>query len=230
MTNEHQASDAKEKKPTPFGIRLKTARESLNLERKEVAKQLRLPEKVILMMEKERYSPDLPVTFIRGYIRSYGKFLQLPEHEIVKALEPIKQKHQPAPGLITPLDTLSLKPVTSDTYFMQVFTYLVIITLVGLVGVWSYSHYTQIQNPIIAEANIMPVNAPTREETKPAVPAADHTLPTTPLTAFQAPSDAKEIQLATKIKTSNPEDDPDTSQDDDTDSSNESDQTDMSAD
>ena len=90
MTNEIHQTQAAEHQPVPFGTRLQSAREALGIERKDAAAQLRLNEKVIVMMEKERYPTDLPVTFIRGYIRSYGKLLQIPEHEIKQAIEPIK--------------------------------------------------------------------------------------------------------------------------------------------
>src|SRR5437868_7751072 len=95
MTNENQSSNTTnttEHKPTPFGSRLQSTREALGLERKEAAMQLRLNEKVIIMMEKDRYLIDLPVTFIRGYLRSYASLLKIPEHEVKKALEQIKAK------------------------------------------------------------------------------------------------------------------------------------------
>jgi cytoskeleton protein RodZ len=120
-----------------FGARLKTAREQINLEKKDVAAQLRLSEKYIEMMENDCLPSDLPITFARGYIRSYGKFLQIPEWEVQKALEPIK------PKVIEPDTNAMTKPaapVTSGTYFMQLFTYLIVLTMVGLVGTWWYRH------------------------------------------------------------------------------------------
>lgn len=149
MTNETvQQFDAKEQKQTlPFGAKLKAARETLGLDRKDVASQLRLSEKVILMMEKDRYPSDLPVTFIRGYLRAYAKYLQIPDYEIKKAVDPIKPKaHTPdSPHLLQPL------PVNSKNYFMQFFTYIIFITMVGLVGSWWYTHaFTMSYPPVIA--------------------------------------------------------------------------------
>jgi cytoskeleton protein RodZ len=152
MTNETQQPHPSDTKPTPFGARLKSARESLGLERAEVAAQLRLNEKIIIMMEKDRYPADLPVTFIRGYLRAYGKLLQIPEYEVKKAIEPIKPKlgHTGStPSLLAPT------PVTTSNYFMQVFTYLIVITLVGLLGMWWYSHSTG-ATPMMAE-NQLPI-------------------------------------------------------------------------
>lgn len=138
MTTDNQYTGNTDIKPIPFGVQLKTAREAMGLTTLQAAEQLRLNEKVILMLEKERYPADLPVTFIRGYIRSYGKLLQLSEHQIKKGLEPIKAKpalHDQARNPLQPLE-----PVTSSNYFMQFFTYLIVLTLVGLVGSWWYSH------------------------------------------------------------------------------------------
>lgn len=152
MTNDQQQSGNEQPKPIPFGMRLQTAREALGLDRKDVAAQLRLNEKIIIMMEKDRYSPDLPVTFIRGYIRAYGKFLQMPESDIKKALEPIKpqatqQNPAAGPGKVPIFAT---QPVTSGHYFMQFFTFLIVCTIGGLVGAWWYLHPT-IPAPLLAD-------------------------------------------------------------------------------
>src|SRR3990167_7733460 len=134
MTNETQAPTTNSKL-IPFGLRLKSAREALGLERKDAAAQLRLKEKVIIMLEKDRYPSDLPVTFIRGYMRAYGKLLQIPEYEIKKAIEPIQQKYSSEIPILKPLAS-----VTSGNYLMQLFTYLILFTLIGLVGTWWYTH------------------------------------------------------------------------------------------
>ena len=137
MTNETQHPTHADAKPSPFGARLKAAREALGLERKDAAAQLRLNEKIIIMMEKDRYPADLPVTFIRGYLRSYGKLLQLSDHEINRAIEPIKPKlhtHHALPTLA------ATNTASAGQYFMPLFTSLIILTLIGLVGTWWYSH------------------------------------------------------------------------------------------
>lgn len=140
MTNDTQHYDATERKPLPFGSRLKSAREALGLECKDVAAQLRLNEKIIAMMEKDKYPSDLPITFIRGYIRSYGKFLQIPESEIKQGIEPIQPKPVPQEAIISTIK--ELPTITSGNYFVQFFTYLIVFTMLGLVGMWWYSHTT----------------------------------------------------------------------------------------
>lgn len=188
MTNETQ-THTPESKTIPFGNRLKSAREAMGLERKDVAAQLRLNEKVILMMEKDRYPSDLPTTFIRGYIRAYGKLLQIPEYEVKKAIEPIKPKPMPQETLIT---NKSSAPVTSSNYFMQFFTYLIMFTLLGLVGTWWYTHHnqpnvsvTETEVPALEEnAATMAPPAPEAEKAVTAAPAA----PEAPATGPKSPS------------------------------------------
>lgn len=156
MTNESQQTfNTPDQKPAPFGTRLKAAREALGLERKDAAAQLRLNEKIILMMEKDRYPIDLPVTFIRGYIRSYGKLLQIPEYEIKKAIEPIKPKQNNQ--TTTAPAKLSI-PMTSGNYFMQFFTYLIVITIIGLVGVWWYTHTGPTTLPLLNTTENTPLH------------------------------------------------------------------------
>lgn len=124
----------------PFSARLQAAREAIGLDLKDAAAQLRLNERVILMLETDCYSSDLPPTFVRGYIRAYGKLLQIPEEEIQLAIAPIKPQ-QSVQAL--PPKTVETPKVTSSNYLMQLFTYLVVLTVFGLVGTWWYTHSAQ---------------------------------------------------------------------------------------
>ena len=178
MTNETQQMTTNDHKINTFGARLKSARESIGLDRKDAAAQLRLSETVITMMERERYPDDLPITFVRGYIRSYGKLLQIPELEITQALEPIKPKTSEPDPL-----TLAKTPatVTSGNYFMQLSTYLIILTMVALLGVWWYSHTSTRTSPA-AENKLLALPENTVPNGNNASPSATPTLitPATP--------------------------------------------------
>jgi len=135
MNSELQGT-VEEPKLKSFGTHLKETRETKGLSRKEVASQLRLNEKVIIMMEHDRYPHDLPVTFIKGYLKSYSKLLQISEKETQQSLLQIK----PKPTVISSILNQPLKPVNSSNYFIQIFTYLVLITVIGLMGTWWYTH------------------------------------------------------------------------------------------
>lgn len=135
MANDTQVSTDEQK--TTFGARLKAVREAKGLERKEVAAKLRLAEKKIIMMEHERYSNDLPPIFIRGYLRAYGRLLQIPEQDINLALKSIKSTHQHQKWQT---NILLDEPATNSHYFMHFFTFIIILTMFGLVGTWWYTH------------------------------------------------------------------------------------------
>lgn len=152
MTNDNQPTSCSEQPRITFGTRLKSTREARGLKHKDIATQLRLNEKVILMLETEHYPQDLPLTFIHGYMRAYAKLLNLPEQEVKDAINVLSPKSIP-PEIVTP--TKPTQIVTSGHYFMQFFTYLIVVTLVGLVGMWWYSHPST-PSPLIAE-NRMPI-------------------------------------------------------------------------
>lgn len=201
MTNQDSPTvEAAEQKTPPFGVRLQAAREALKLDRKEVATRLRLNEKYIIMMEKDRYSADLPVTFIRGYLRSYGKFLQLPEHEIKKAIEPIKPRPVPLDieAMIRQAQASPKTTVISENnnsnYLMHLFTSTIVLAMFTLVGTWWYDHHKikavnpdialnqqmilpqkqdLIAAPVLAENTVAPiVSKPPITDAKPAVKPA----------------------------------------------------------
>jgi cytoskeleton protein RodZ len=203
MTNENSLlnSVSADSKRIPFGARLKSTREAMGLERKDVATQLRLNEKIIVMMEKDRYPVDLPITFIRGYLRSYAKFLQIPDLEIKKGIEPIKPKSIQNDVMSPPPKPVDA--VTSGDYFMQFFTYLIIFTLVALAGMWWFTHPIPLLHPMAMESTKTAKPEKPIAETTPREPsdasAADGTESTEPGTtdpSLETSSDANTDKLS----------------------------------
>lgn len=139
MTNETTQTSNPGQFDYTIGARLKSAREAMGMDQKEVASHLRLHEKVIHMLEKDTYPNDLPIIFLRGYIRSYGKFVQISEYEIKEALKPIQPPAVQAPEP----ERLIAKPVMSEhtrIMLMRTSTYAIGFTLLGLVWVWWHNH------------------------------------------------------------------------------------------
>lgn len=139
MTSETQQYDVTEPQSPSFGACLKAAREARGLSQKEAAAQLRLNENMIAMIENDQFPANLPTIFARGYLRSYSQLLQIPKPKIEEALESIKLK-LPQQAILPTIKPL--EPLTSGNYYMQVFTCLIVLTLIGLVGVWWYTHTT----------------------------------------------------------------------------------------
>lgn len=138
-------------KQLPFGARLQSSREARGLDRKDVASQLYLREHMIAMMESGELKSGLPLTFVRGYLQSYSRFLEIPEHEIAEALETLSTPSAaekttaalsarvapPSPPFWTTRRTSHRSRLIT-----QLFTFLIVLTLIGLVGAWWNSHKT----------------------------------------------------------------------------------------
>jgi len=153
MINQSPSSSMNTTKQHSFGARLKSAREELGMERKDIAAQLRLHEKIIIMIENGEYKTDIPMTFIRGYIRNYSKLLNIPEKEIHDAMEwftpkpEVSDENEVHPAASQHPLHLSGSALLSDHFlpfnanniFMKLFSILLVIILAGLVGVWWYS-------------------------------------------------------------------------------------------
>ena len=70
-----------------LGKKLSQAREGLGLSVGEVAERLKLSARQIEALEKDDYS-NLPETvFVRGFLRSYARFLNLDETEVLTDLD-----------------------------------------------------------------------------------------------------------------------------------------------
>lgn len=160
MTNDtHQTHETDNKTP-PFGKRLQVAREQIGLDRNDVAARLRLKEKFIIMMEKDRYPVDLPPTFIRGYLRLYGKFLELPTHEIERAVLAVQTKPH-----VNNIKLLQPKPTSNiGKFFMTGFTCMTMATLFGLVGMWWHTNQNIANSSLLASSgeSTLPIAAPAK--------------------------------------------------------------------
>lgn len=78
----------KEQKQSPGQI-LVSARQALNIDLAELAEQIKVPLHVLEAIEKDRVPKNLPETFVRGYIRSYAKKVNVAEELVLPQLETI---------------------------------------------------------------------------------------------------------------------------------------------
>src|SRR5688500_8153862 len=69
-----------------IGARLRIAREALHFSQKDVAMRLHLSPHIIQIIESEDLRQAPPATFMRGYLRSYAKLLNVDDVEITQAL------------------------------------------------------------------------------------------------------------------------------------------------
>lgn len=66
-----------------IGARLKRAREELRLTITDIARQLRLTEERIVALEGDNYENMPGLTFVKGYLRSYARLVNLPSDELI---------------------------------------------------------------------------------------------------------------------------------------------------
>ncbi|WP_440997302.1 RodZ domain-containing protein [Arhodomonas sp. SL1] len=98
------------------GRRLRLARERRELAVGAVADALHLQRRIVEAIEADRYDELPPVTFTRGYLRSYARLVEVPEEEILRAYdrlghrEPEPALTQPAPPRRGPASGPSLAP------------------------------------------------------------------------------------------------------------------------
>ena len=85
MTNQSEQS-----KLSGLGARLRKTRESMHLTQKEAAARLYLNPKIVEVIENEAFYDGPPMTFMRGYLRSYARLLNFPESEIKAAIDELE--------------------------------------------------------------------------------------------------------------------------------------------
>lgn len=156
--------------PTGIGLKLKEARESMNLSEKDAAARMHLSVKYISIMENEEFDSDLPPTFIRGYLRTYGRLLNLSETEINQAIHDLGITI-PEPTPLASPSTTRLQDFDINEKYTHWVTYLLILVLIVLVGMWWTSHSNektiiQTPKPVVTPAAVTPtIIAPTSTTT-----------------------------------------------------------------
>jgi cytoskeleton protein RodZ len=161
-----------------IGARFKKTREALGLTTKEAASRLRLNEKFIVMLEEEDFSGvTMPLTFTRGYIRSYGKLLCLDETEIQDALLRIKVPQLTITAMLGAQELTTTATAPSSLRYLKLFAGLIFIAWLSLTGIWWYTHSIPIESaPIILNTtttepvpSVSPAVAPALAPALPAV-------------------------------------------------------------
>ena len=131
--------------PIPIGpgALLKNAREEKNLSQADIAKQLRLSLQWIRDLESDHYAYVPALIYVRGYLRSYARVVDISPEIVIEAFEPLglddqfkkakthekKIKLQPMPPVLE-----SRKPVNRKA--LRRMSALAILVLVVLVALW----------------------------------------------------------------------------------------------
>ena len=116
---------------TSLGEILTRARENMSLSQKEIASRLNLKEEIITALDTNRFN-NLPApTYVRGYIRSYARAINLDADNLIS----IYEGSADAPPEIFP-DVKPKGQTSSKDTSAKVMSYLITFTLMILIIVW----------------------------------------------------------------------------------------------
>lgn len=187
-TNIHAQSITKH---SGIGKRLKTARESLRLSEKEAAARLHLSQKIIPIMENEDFNNGPPATFMRGYLRSYARMLNISENEVNAAILQLESSIPRTPEPCAP-PILNTQPIHQRSRrYLRGMTYVVVPVLALLVGIWWSSHSKDILTAIKPIAATLSANVTS-------------SAPKSPAAATPEPQTTPAPEIAANTSVSNP--------------------------
>lgn len=136
-----------------LGQRLRAGRESRGWSRADVAARLKLPLSLIGKLESDDYEGLTEGVFLRGYLGSYARLVEVPIEEATS----VAQAHsRPAPLVAT--GTISRSRYLFDRYSVSA-TYLVLTAIIVVPAVWLATHGGLEQNlsrttPLDPPANV----------------------------------------------------------------------------
>lgn len=171
MTNEIDTMTTQNDNVTSgLGALFRTAREQLNLTQKDAALRLRLGVNIVYLIENDDFTGGPPITFMRGYIRSYAKLLNIAETALTSTLNQLDpQSSFATSSAVTLLNTRAVKQHDRKLRFMN---YSIVLTLIALVCIWwaTHSRYTSdlpekatATVALDTRAKVNPVNSPIPE-------------------------------------------------------------------
>lgn len=117
-----------------LGQRLRAGREAHGWSRADVAARLKLPLNLIAKLESDDYEGLTEGVFLRGYLGSYAKLVEVPLEDVAS----VAQAHsRPAPLVAT--GTISRSRYLFDRYSVSA-TYLVLTAIIVVPAVWLATH------------------------------------------------------------------------------------------
>ena len=128
-----------EKTDISFGDKLRQAREALNLSLEDVAKAISLRPSILAKLENNEFvQKNVPSTFLRGYVRSYAKFLRIPESEWVHLTFGESYKNDLGKNARV---TRSVNQYSSHSRWVGTLTTIILLAVVGMTGLWWWQNY-----------------------------------------------------------------------------------------
>ena len=122
-----------------FGDKLRQTREALNLSLEDVAKAISLRPSILAKLENNEFvQKDVPSTFLRGYVRSYAKFLRIPDAEWTHLTFGEAHKNDLSKNTRA---TRSVNQYSSHSRWVGTLTTIILLAAVGMTGLWWWQNY-----------------------------------------------------------------------------------------
>ena len=174
-----------------FGDKLRQTREALNLSLEDVAKAISLRPGILAKLENNEFvQKNIPSTFLRGYVRSYAKFLRIPDAEWAHLTFGEAHKNDLSKNARA---TRSVNQYSSHSRWVGTLTTIILLAAVGMTGLWWWQNYqksneerdnlvqTYVEKEKTAEVPVTHSNKiPVTVNSQPAV-SNNGTTPTTPV-------------------------------------------------
>lgn len=124
------------------GDKFRLAREALNLSLESVAQVIALRPSILQDIENNRFiHRSTPATFVRGYVRSYAKFLKIADHEWLNVIDfGDEQKNDLCKNARA---TNSVNRYSSHNRWVSYFSALVVLVVLGMTVMWWWESYQQ---------------------------------------------------------------------------------------
>ena len=128
-----------EKKDISFGDKLRQTREALNLSLEDAAKAISLRPSILEQLENNEFvQKNVPSTFMKGYVRSYTKFLRIPESEWAHLTFGEAYKNDLGKNARS---TRSVNQYSSHSRWVGTLTTIILLAAVGMTGLWWWQNY-----------------------------------------------------------------------------------------
>ena len=122
-----------------FGDKLRQTREALNLSLEDVAKAISLRPSILEKLENNEFvQKNVPSTFLRGYVRSYAKFLRIPDAEWAHLTFGEAHKNDLSKNARA---TRSVNQYSSHSRWVGTLTTIILLAAVGMTGLWWWQNY-----------------------------------------------------------------------------------------
>jgi len=169
--------------PVSLGKMLREARERIGLSVADVANQIKFAPRQIEALEADDFQHLPEMTFVRGFVRSYAKILDM---DVQPLLEALPQTNAPPMPLI-PVSVEVPFPDAHSVNWQNLIWLGITLLLAVLVVAFAVWHYTTpVSQPNVAQVEV-PVSLPSKMEVIPASPVPE-------TDTIESPAPAEEVK------------------------------------